>query len=406
MSRKEASQPDPGFVAHEWGTFTSVQGSDGVQMIWSPYLAPELPSFVYDRNRPGGGKALAGLLLGKGPMVCRQRMETPVIYFYSDRNRTLDVSVRFPNGAVTEWFPFQSAPISIGIASGANPALHWEKIQLLVEPDTKGLSLPKENPGSHYYAARDTDSNMLRIAGAAGAPETEKFLFYRGVGSDTAPLTVKVDAADSRRVTLTNSGSQELRNLFLFEVRENGGGWLKVDRLSPSESREVTLPSGNNTAPLASLGSSLRQALVREGLYEREAAAMVKTWESSWFSERGMRVLYTLPRQWIDEVLPLRIAPTPRETTRVMVARAEIITPKMEQTLRALAERYMAAVPADRPKIVSETRALGLGRFTNSAMQRITSNWKLDPNSAMLPWELVNASRIQPKTEIDSPSVK
>ena len=39
--------PDSDFVAHEWGTFTSVQGADGVQFDWNPFVAPELPKFVY-----------------------------------------------------------------------------------------------------------------------------------------------------------------------------------------------------------------------------------------------------------------------------------------------------------------------------------------------------------------------
>ena len=32
-------------------------------------------------------------------------METPVIYFYSDREQTVNVRVRFPHGLITEWYP-------------------------------------------------------------------------------------------------------------------------------------------------------------------------------------------------------------------------------------------------------------------------------------------------------------
>jgi hypothetical protein len=71
-------------------------------------------------------------------MFYRQRMETPVIYFYSGQSRTVDVSVRFPRGEVTEWFPFQSAPVTVAAHAVDAPVLHWEKIRLLVEPDTKG----------------------------------------------------------------------------------------------------------------------------------------------------------------------------------------------------------------------------------------------------------------------------
>ena len=35
----------PNYVAHEWGTFTSVQGADGGQMAWNPLSVTDLPSF-------------------------------------------------------------------------------------------------------------------------------------------------------------------------------------------------------------------------------------------------------------------------------------------------------------------------------------------------------------------------
>src|ERR1051326_7500271 len=35
-------------VAHEWGTFTSVQGGDGVLLDWRPLETSRLPGFVYD----------------------------------------------------------------------------------------------------------------------------------------------------------------------------------------------------------------------------------------------------------------------------------------------------------------------------------------------------------------------
>ncbi len=42
------------YVAHEWGTFTSVQGADGVLIEWNPLETKKLPKFVYDwSKRPG-----------------------------------------------------------------------------------------------------------------------------------------------------------------------------------------------------------------------------------------------------------------------------------------------------------------------------------------------------------------
>src|SRR5579871_5076443 len=84
-----AADLDNDYVAHEWGTFTSVQGADGVQMFWDPLVAPDLPRFVYDRQHLPHGNKFPVIVGGKIGVMARQRMETPVIYFYSDRLRTV-----------------------------------------------------------------------------------------------------------------------------------------------------------------------------------------------------------------------------------------------------------------------------------------------------------------------------
>src|SRR6266850_7613020 len=94
------------FTVHEWGTFTSVQGADGVQREWNPLISTELPAFVYDLAKPSGNPRRASTAFGaKSAFRTLQRMETPVIYFYSDRERSVEVTVRFPQGIITEWYP-------------------------------------------------------------------------------------------------------------------------------------------------------------------------------------------------------------------------------------------------------------------------------------------------------------
>jgi len=64
----------------------------------------------------------------------------------------------------------------------------------------------------------------------------------------------------------------------------------------------------------------------------------VQTWRDSWFEE-GSRLLYFVPREFIETVLPLSIAPAPVQITRVFVGRLELITPATE----AAVERGFAA---------------------------------------------------------------
>ena len=85
----------PQLTVHEWGTFTSVAGQDGRAVEWLPLSGPpDLPCFV-DRFRFNIKGSLPGMV----------RMETPVLYFYTPREMTVNVNVRFPQGAMTEWFP-------------------------------------------------------------------------------------------------------------------------------------------------------------------------------------------------------------------------------------------------------------------------------------------------------------
>ena len=108
---------------------------------------------------------------------------------------------------------------------------------------------------------------------------------------------------------------------------------------------------------LAALRGELHQMLVESGLYPREAAAMLATWDESWFEE-GLRLFYILPGPQTDALLPMSIDPEPQERVRVMVARIEILTPEMERE----AEDRLAAASAG---------PLPGGRFTEALLQRV-----------------------------------
>ncbi len=87
----------------------------------------------------------------------------------------------------------------------------------------------------------------------------------------------------------------------------------------------------------------------------------------------------------------LHITPAPHWLERVMVGRAEVITPEMETALLAATERYVAASPANRPTIVAETRAIGLGRFMEPTPRRVILSQKRTPQFSALSWELLQA---------------
>src|SRR5262245_6789589 len=94
-------------VVHEWGTFTSVQGSNGIGLEGLQHEEERLPAFVYSRTKvrdcPLRKYGYKGLEVPVESVT--QKMETPVIYFHTTRARTLDVRVDFVKGLLTQWFP-------------------------------------------------------------------------------------------------------------------------------------------------------------------------------------------------------------------------------------------------------------------------------------------------------------
>jgi hypothetical protein len=371
---------ESGYVAHEWGTFTSVQGADGIQMSWRAAQVSELPGFVYNWKRPGLNRvgAIPGFG-GKGLLQGQQRMETPVVYFYSDKEQVVDVSVEFPQGTITEWYPQANriGPVIMNDAKAANAfgfgssRVQWSGVKIIPSNSADSAArLPTDQSGSHYFAARATDSAMLNIRiPTAMAFENEKFLFYRGIGSFSTPLQATVAPGDA--LALTNNGPAPLKHLFLLTVNAGRGTFTPLESLDPGKSAAVPLETAEAGLPLnelaAKLGKAMAQGLEREGLFPREASAMVATWKDSWFTEDGTRVLYILPSAWADATLPMTLSPAPRERVRVMVGRAEIITPSVENGLRKSITLAREGDAGARRQTISQLKQLG--RFAEPALR-------------------------------------
>lgn len=185
-----AAAPKAPFVVHEWGTFTSVQGQDGKQVQWAPFVRTDLPKFVYDLERATTRDIV--YFGAKQSTAATVRMETPVIYFYSDTQRVVDVRVSFPEGRVTEWYPqaFFIGPYTVNnavqTAEQRRSLIEWKGVTILA-PDSGEMSanrlIREDGPASHYYSARATDANFVRVTSPrAQGVEYERDLFYRGVG--------------------------------------------------------------------------------------------------------------------------------------------------------------------------------------------------------------------------------
>src|SRR5204863_9365008 len=70
---------------HEWGTFVSMEGSDGLALEGLHHDEEDLPAFVHSRGRDQ-------LRLH----ATRSKMETPVLYFYPTGPQSVPVRIDFP----------------------------------------------------------------------------------------------------------------------------------------------------------------------------------------------------------------------------------------------------------------------------------------------------------------------
>jgi len=320
-SPQEQEKKDSGLVAHEWGTFTSIAGAHGEAVVWQPQLEKDdLPNFVEHlrNNRLKGG--LSGTV----------RMETPVLYFHATHPTTISVHVDFTDGLLTEWYPH---------AAGNAPAKELESPIPQIKGNTTGLTwssisidsgsapqFPVERTPSRYYAAREASASSLTATSASGAPQHEKFLFYRGVALFRVPISAT--PMNAGHILISNLLRDAVPEVILFERRGSRLGYRYVGTVLNCSIAEM--PELNSD--LYSVIRDLERTLVEQGLYQDEARAMVETWKDSWFEE-GTRVLYIVPQNFVDTVLPLNINPAPAKTVRVFVGRMEVVTPATEKAI-------------------------------------------------------------------------
>lgn len=329
------------FTVHEWGTFTSVVGSDGQMLPGLEVEEEAVPLFV---------RGLAGFLpAAKGmprPVVgCTVKMETPVIYFYADQPLTVRVDVGFRGGPITQWYPERSGgeklpalPIAPGTLPAALPPIHlgpnysgfahWQ-VEVLARDNPLPISAPRALETAQWPRARVAAANRVRNS----AGEVEGFIFYRGLGGFALPLQV---AAPEGVPLLRNTGSQRIPFAFRYEKRAAGEagmvGWSGSLAAGEKVAAGVCDPSGS-VASAQFLAETLPHELVRAGLTREEARAMLATWQESYFDRPGLRIFWIVPRQFTDEILPLSISPRPAKLERVLVGRTEVLTPAFEAEL-------------------------------------------------------------------------
>jgi hypothetical protein len=340
---------------HEWGTFTSLQDENGNAIGGINTDDEPVPKFVHDIAR--------GFLIRpteappsffQGAPSCHpdvtMRLETPVLYVHAGKGEhpRLNVSVSFRGGWLTQFYPdaavtapgVDQARWSYGPLSAATVGkLVWKNLEV------NSASTGPATDAHVWLAPRNVEAAALRTE----TQESEKFLFYRGVGHLDAPLRVVGKAGEHEleiRASAAEFKTGRAGPLWLADIRANGTAAcrkLSLDNSNRAASGPVAIADSRfeeasySAAGMEGLRAELKTALVGEGLFADEAEALLETWKLSYFKSAGMRLFFLVPRAWTDAVLPLEVDGAP-PTVRVMVGRIELVTPAQRQLLKRIAQ--------------------------------------------------------------------
>jgi hypothetical protein len=380
---------------HEWGTFTSVAGVDGSAVDWDALgCKDDLPKFVNAEQYRGFKWRLDGTVRMETPVMyfyspheitARVKVFFPkgvITEWYPNGDNAIYESkalmdrmgaslekLRSGSGADGRGAFLVQADSATAIAEDGKSKIYSDdtvyKTESLVQPYPPGLDpllvrlskslngidtslhqlmgaiawsdikvqpgttpdYPVESDPSRYYAARGTDAAPITVG-----DQHEKFLFYRGVGRFQVPLSARV--SNDGKVAVENRGADPVPAVFLFENRGGRLGYRNVGALASRnlDNAAVTLDRPSLDGSLSQLRYDLENALIAQGLFPKEAQAMVDTWRDSWFEE-GSRLIYIVPSPAIDAILPLQAEPAPSQIARVFVGRIELVTPETKRSV-------------------------------------------------------------------------
>ena len=354
-----------GFVTHEWGTFTTLQKSNGELLSGLEKEEEHLPDFVYNLALNYKVHSFKGYYFKVYELKnVKVKMETPVLYFYSPESIEKDVSVevKFRNGSISQWYPYRTGgeiiPDTTFYTSGDGyyykriidfselriGSIKWDA-SILPKTDNSNYTNNIKQEIETWVRPRATESNLVKIKNVPVwdtvtkqflvGSEIEKFLFYRGIGNFEQPI--KVEFNTHHNLVLHNLNNDTIKYAMVYEKRRDGKKIIWWSGTVKAQSLKVIKQPLNDgiRGPEDELENFVTK-LIEAGLYEDEARAMLKTWEKSYFEHEGLKVFWIAPSRFTNEILPININPKPDGLKRVIIGRSEVLTPEFEKELMAV----------------------------------------------------------------------
>lgn len=287
------------YVAHEWGTFTSMVGQKGVVLEGLQREEEALPKFVHDLMTIEEYAAETDTKIPASRVT--QKMETPVIYFHADEPLRVRVDVVYYQGLMTQFFPLPSIVMpQVEVARRVDLSkvdMSWLTWDVDVVP--RSQPAPAEIPivdANHPWAyARQVDCAWVRTRtdGSPAKAEAEHYIFYRGLGRRQPD--VGVTCAEDGVADVENRMKARIPFIAVLEMGDRGGRFeagsgVEAGAVQRFDLRHVEFAADREQVARR-LGAVVQRALEASGLYQDEARAMVATWSRSWFHSDGSRVI-------------------------------------------------------------------------------------------------------------------
>lgn len=370
-AKRDAAALKSGLVVHEWGAMQHHLGTTTSEFDLIGEDQSDLPPFVevWGRQQPVGGP---------------QIMLKPIIYFYTQTKQTVDVNVRYPEGVLTQWYPqvshfapqrdnrgrLENAPNDLP----SNGTLAWLKVKL--DPQTKSSAFANVDPKHPWWhTARDTDATPVTVtntirSGARGQSNSEQFLFYRGAGTYKPMVMPKRDKPGVDLSVTVPFSQIDLRGVFLVRVNDSGATITHAPVLRAQSTLKLAGPEHANPIGQASKTAKAQfiESLEAAGLFPKEAAGLVKIWGDDMFTAPGERLIYLMPNNEVERVMPLTIQPEPKQTVRTLIGWVELATPEGEKRIMDLIKQLSSNDPGEALAANKELRRLD--RFAEAILRR------------------------------------
>ncbi|MEO0476635.1 MAG: hypothetical protein AAF085_11805 [Planctomycetota bacterium] len=370
-AKRDAAALQSDLVVHEWGAMQHHVGTATSEFDLIGEDQSDLPAFVevWAKQRPA-----------QGPQI----MLKPIIYFYTQTQQTVDVSVRYPEGVLTQWYPqvsFFTPQRNNRVRPGNVPddlprdgSLSWSKLKL--DPQTKPTAFANVAPDHPWWhTARETDATPVTVtkplrSAARGQSSTERFLFYRGAGA-YKPMVMPKREKPGVDLSVTVPFSQiDLRGVFLVRVNDSGAIITHAPLLRAQGTLE--LAGAEQIMPTVQAAKSAKamfiESLEAAGLFPKEAAGLVKIWGDEMFTTPGERLIYLMPNNEVERVMPLTIRPEPTHTVRTLIGWVELATPEGEKRVEDLIDKLGSENPSERSDADQQLRRLD--RFAEAILRR------------------------------------